>query len=382
MNETKSKFKEIEEEKDEELDDLKEPFVPKAIDIFVEQFSIYSLISRIKHDEIDLNPEFQRKANLWSQTAMSRLVESILVRFPLPAFYFDASNENRWLVVDGLQRLYSLKRFVVDCEAQYRDNPGDQPLHLRGLEFMKEYEGKIYTKLPHAMQRRINEAHITAYLIKPGTPENVKYSIFYRINTGGIVLNPQEIRNALNQKGVAGPFLKEISETPLFKDIVNVSDKRMQDRELILRHMAFRLYPVENYKPSMKNFLNRTIGELNNRTKEELEQLKAQFMASLELSGYIFGEHVFSKSLVDQESKKSILNRGLFEAITVLFAGLQPAQTEQLLSRKKEFLEDFKKLLMDRTFDSYITVSTADTTAVKERFKRINELIKKHIEIQ
>ncbi|MCI0470746.1 MAG: DUF262 domain-containing protein [Candidatus Aminicenantes bacterium] len=375
MIEETTDFKEIEEEKDEELDDLKEPFAPKAIDIVLEQPSIYSIIARIQNDEIDLNPEFQRKANLWPQTAMSRLIESILVRLPLPAFYFDASKEDKWLVVDGLQRLYTLKRFVVDCEEKYRDNPNDTPLRLTGLEFLKEYEGKTYTDLPPVMKRRMNEAHITAYLIKPGTPEYIKYSIFYRINTGGLVLNAQEIRNALNQKGQAGPYLKEISETLSFKRIVNVSDKRMQDRELILRHIAYRLFPVENYKPSMKKFLNQAMTELNNQPKEKVDRLKTDFLAALELAHDIFGQHVFSKSLVDLR-KKPILNRGLFEVLTVLFAGMSEEEKKLLLLKKNEFLNDFKRLLEDRTFDSYITASTADTTAVKERFKRIHELIK------
>lgn len=382
MIEDKIDFKEIEDEKDSEIDDLREPFDPKAIDIVVEQISIYAITERIKHKEIDLNPEFQRKANLWSQTTMNRLIESILVRFPLPAFYFDASNANRWLVVDGLQRLYSLKRFIVDCEEQFRDDPGDPPLRLRGLEFLKDYEGKIYSELPHAMQRRMLEAHITAYLIKPGTPENVKYSIFYRINTGGLILNAQEIRNALNQKGPAGYYLKEISESPLFKNIVNVSDRRMQDRELVLRHMAYRLNSVENYKPSMRNFLNQAMNELNNQPEEKLSQLKNDFLASLELANGIFDEHVFSKSLVDSPWKKPTLNRGLFEVLTVLFAAMPVEAKRLLLLKKNEFLEDFKELLRDRTFDGYITASTADTTAVKERFKRIHELIRKYTEIK
>lgn len=373
-------FKEIDEEIDEDVDDLREPFDPKAIDIVIEQHSIYSIISRIKHNEIDLNPEFQRKGNLWPQTSMSRLIESILVRFPLPAFYFDASDDDHWLVVDGLQRLFSLKRFVVDCE-ENGDSPDITPLRLKGLEFLKEYNGKTFDELPHNMKRRLHEAHITAYLIKPGTPENVKYSIFYRINTGGLILNAQEIRHALNQKGYAVSYLKEISETPQFKDVVNVSDKRMKDRELILRHMAFRLQSYNEYKPSMKSFLNEAIMKLNSQPKEKLNRFKDDFVRSLELSKEIFGKHVFSKSIVGDEylSRKPILNRGLFETLTVFFSGLLPQEQNRLISNKTIFLECFKELLSNREFDSFISASTADTNSVKERFKRVKNLIDQHI---
>lgn len=371
-------YKEIDKEEEDIEEDLKEPFDPKKIDTVIEQRSLDSIIERIKHDEIDLNPEFQRQGNLWSPPVMSRLIESVLVRFPLPAFYFDASDDNRWLVVDGLQRLCTFKRFVVDCEEKYRDQPGDQPLILKGLEFLKDYEGMTFDQLPHNMQRRLREAQMTAYFIKPGTPKEVKYSIFYRINTGGLILNAQEIRNALNQDGHAPAYLKKISELPLFKEVVNVSPRRMQDRELILRHLAFRLHPYETYKPSMRSFLNDAMKELNDLPRETFEQLKNEFISSLKTSFQMFDKHVFSKTLLTPQIRPT-LNRGLFEVFTVLVAEMPGEEREKLLSYKKEFLEDFKSLLKDRTFDLYITSSTTGSTPVKERFKEVKKLITRYI---
>lgn len=373
------KYKKIDDEEEDNEEDLKEPFDPRAIDTVIEQRSLDSIIERIKHDEIDLNAEFQREGNLWPPPIMSRLIESVLVRFPLPAFYFDASDDNRWLVVDGLQRLCTFKRFVVDCEEKYRDQPGDQPLKLKGLEFLKDYEGLTFDQLSHNMQRRFREAQITAYFIKPGTPKEVKYSIFYRINTGGLVLNAQEIRNALNQDGHAPGYLNEISKLPLFKEVVNVSPRRMQDRELILRHLAFRLHPHENYRPSMKSFLNNAMKELNDLPGEKLEYLKNEFISSLETSYQLFGKHVFSKTLITPDVNPT-LNRGLFEVFTVLTAEIPGGEREKLLSYKKEFLEDFKALLQDRTFDRYITSSTTGSTPVKKRFREVKELISRYIQ--
>jgi hypothetical protein len=366
-------YKEIEEEENDSEDDLKEPFNPKDIDIVIEQRSLDSIIARIKHDEIDLNPEFQREGNLWSESVMSRLIESVLVRFPLPAFYFDASDDERWLVVDGLQRLYTFKRFVVECETEPGEEKDKKPLKLKGLEFLTDYEGKTFAELPHNMQRRLREAQITAYFIKPGTPREVKYSIFHRINTGGLILNAQEIRNALNQEGHAARYLKEVSALPIFKGVVNISPRRMQDRELILRHMAFRLHPYQGYKPSMKKFLNDAMEELNKRSREELDQLKTGFVSALELSRDLFGKRAFSKSLVNPKS--SALNRGLFEVFTVLTADMPAEDKERLLNCKEEFLEAFKILLRETDFDSYITSATAGRKAVLERFNKAGELI-------
>lgn len=373
-------FKEVEQDGEDELEYIKEPFNPQSIDIVVEQRSIDSIIARIAHNEIDMNPEFQRKGNLWNEGAMSRLIESILVRFPLPAFYFDASDDDKWLVVDGLQRLYTLKRFVVDCE-----NPsGDLPLRLKNLEFLKDFEGKIFTDLPHTMKRRIRESHIMAYLIKPGTPEEVKYSIFYRINTGGLILNQQEIRHALNQKGIAVKYLAEIADCLLFKDIVNISNQRMQDRELVLRHLAFRLKSYREYKPTMKNFLNQAMKTINAQAPQKLEQLKSEFLISLEFAYDIFGQNVFTKSIVseDSKSKKAPLNRSLFEVITVIFASLSSNDRESLLINKKEFIQRFRELLNESDFDNSISSSTADTTAVQIRFGKFTNLVNDIIEVE
>lgn len=364
----KTEFIEIEEEQDESGEDLTEPFNPKDIDIGVEQRSLDSIFARLKHGKIDLNTEFQREGNLWSPSTMSRLIESLMVRFPLPAFYFDAGDDDFWLVIDGLQRLCTFKRFVVDCET-----PGIEPLKLVGLEFLKNYNGLIFSELPYNMQRRIRESQITAYFIKPGTPQEVKYSIFYRINTGGLILNAQEIRHALNQKGYASQFLKSVSEESVFKTIVSISPKRMQDRELILRHMAFRLHPYQVYKPPMKKFLNTAIEELSLQPREELDRWKSQFLSSLKTSEFIFGKHVFSKSIADARQNPT-LNRGLFEVMTVLLAEMPDEQKELLVSQKEKFLEAFKALLNDTDFNSSITSATTESAAVKERFERIKQL--------
>lgn len=351
---------------DSEVVDLKEPFDPKKIDIQVQQTTMDNLIKRLRYDEIDLNPDFQRSANLWKNELKCRLIESLLIKLPIPAFYFDATIDERWQVVDGLQRLTAIKRFVID-----------QDLRLKGLEFLTDLEKKTYGELQRTFTRRIDEAPVTLYLIRPGTPRNVKYSLFYRINTGGLTLNPQEIRHALSQSinnGRASLFLSEIADSGVFKNYVRASNRRMLDKELILRFMAFKLTRFEEYKEPMIKFLNDAMEYLGKLEQEFLTQLKTEFFHAVTLAWELFGEDAFRKSLVRQQTRKMI-NRALFEVVTTVFSGLNEAQRKKLLDNRTVVVDKFKQLLTDEDFYSAITHSTTYSDNVRLRFNRVNELV-------
>lgn len=135
------------------------PFDPSKIRISARLLTVDLILSRIKNKELDLYPSFQRKSDIWSEAAQSRLIESLLIRIPIPALYMDATNEERWLVVDGLQRLTALRRFVLA-----------QDLRLSGLEYLAHLHGKIFSDLDPRLQRRIKETQFTVYVIEEGTP--------------------------------------------------------------------------------------------------------------------------------------------------------------------------------------------------------------------
>ena len=173
------------------MNNTSETFDPLQIRIEPKLQSLDTLVKRMEHGEINLNPDFQRMAGIWNQTRQSLLIESLLVRIPLPAFYMDASDDKNWLVIDGSQRLTTLYNFIIEKDDRKR-------LHLKNLEFLGKQlnlddrnarnRRDTWDDLPRYLQRRILETQITLYLVQPGTPSKVKFSIFKRINTGDVPL--------------------------------------------------------------------------------------------------------------------------------------------------------------------------------------------------
>jgi hypothetical protein len=244
---------------------ITEPFDPTLIRVSSKVSTIDLLVSRLQKGEFNLAPDFQRKGGIWSLGAQGRLVESLLIRIPLPAFYIDASDDDKWVVVDGLQRLTTLKNFIVD-----------KTLRLTDLEFLKALTGKKYDELPRNFQRRIDETQVTLYLIEPGTPQEVKFNIFKRINTGGLPLSAQEIRHALNQ-GQVTRFLKELAESREFlKATTNsIRDDRMGDKEFVLRFLAFSIVPYTEYRSKdFDSFLNDRMADINRMDASQLQRLR------------------------------------------------------------------------------------------------------------
>jgi len=346
-------------------ENLVSPFDPKDIDIAIEQNSLSTIIGMIEDDAIDMNTEFQRSGNLWSISVMSRLIESILLRLPLPVFYFDASDDNQWLIVDGLQRLSTFKRFMIV-----------QDFTLQGLEILTDLNGKTYDQLSHILKRKMARYQVTTYLIKPGTPKRVKYDIFRRINTGGLILTTQEIRHVLNQGNSTG-YLKKWVEDSRFTKIVRLKDHRMQARELILRYLAFSMTPYHAYKgPNFTLFLDDAMEKLASLSNAQLEQFENNLWKALQVCHLLFGEHIFSKSILDGNKMQ---NGALFEVWTVLIGQLTDRDRKRLLSSKSRLIKEFKSLLKnDDDFFKSVSRSSWGKKLVIKRFETIESLIKKY----
>lgn len=355
----------VETEDTSSLAAIEKPFDPRKIDIDAKILTLDLIVKRIKSGEIDLFPDFQRHANLWDQEKQSRLIESILIRIPLPAFYFDGTNDNKWLVVDGLQRLSTIKNFIIDKSSK-----------LNNLEFLTQFQGLHFDELPRDLQRRIDETQITAYIIKPGTPSLVKFNIFKRINTGGLVLQPQEIRHALNQ-GIPAQFVAELASLKEFKEATsNIKEDRMLDRDFVTRFLAFYINDFNNYKPDLDTFMNETMASLNNHTIEFRNKLKENFKKSMLLAKQIFGEHAFRKRYTINDKRRKPLNKALFETWSTAFAKMNDDDRLKLLKNKEKVNKEFINLMNNSdVFVESLTSATGDKKKILIRFSHIENLI-------
>lgn len=351
---------------------MERPFNPAQIDISTKTPTVDLLIKRLKADppEIDLYPDFQRKDDLWDAGKQSRLIESMLIKFPLPAFYFDGTDNNKWLVVDGLQRLSAIRNFIIN-----------KSLTLTGLEFLKKLEGDGFDDLSRTLQRQIEETQVTAYIINPGTPDEVKFNIFRRVNTGGLIMEPQEIRHAMNQ-GIPAIYVKELAKTQEFIQATQgaINPSRMLDREFVTRFVSFYMNDYKNYVPDLDTFMNTSMSEIKKLSENERKKMKQDFQASMLLCKSIFGNWAFRKSDKYPEKRKPI-NKALFEVWSVSLAKLNENQRNQILLKKDILFDKSIKLVKeDSTFFNSITTSTGNKLSVIYRFSSIERIIQETLE--
>lgn len=365
---------EVEQEvTDELLTIMDKPFDPTKINIETKTPSLDTLIKRIECNEIQLNTEsyFQRKDDLWDPVKQSRLIESILIRFPLPAFFFDASNDSNWLVVDGLQRLSSIRNFAVK-----------KSLKLTNLEFLSQLNGKKWDDLDRDLQRIIEESQVVIYKIMPGTPTDVKFNIFKRINTGGLILEPQEIRHALFQ-GKPAEFIAELSKNKSFIKATDgkIKTDRMLDRDFANRFLCFYLLGYQNYQPDLDTYMSKAMANINTKSEVELQKITSDFEESMITCKYIFKNEAFRK-VYGTHKKLPPINKAIFDTLSVQVALISVQQRDLLKDKASIFKKEFKNLLKnDADFFTAVTSSTGDKKRVINRHSKVENLIHETISL-
>lgn len=361
----------------------KEPFDTDSISITPKTVALDTVLRRIKNNTIKLAPDFQR-SYVWNEQRKSQLIESMMLKIPLPMFYVSEDKNGVWEVVDGLQRLTTIKDFILGKDF---DGKG---FKLSGLEFWSElYDSSDYFSLERNSNNikvinNIMETELSFIIINPETPEKVKRNIFKRINTGGMRLSSQEIRNALYQ-GRASKLLKDMVDNNAYKTVVGatVKDDRMAGRELILRFLAFNLFGYINYFGDMDEFLSNTMKAINGERTNgisaieipENDSIIKEFELGLERAHAIFGEHAFRKSLPGDE-RKTPVNKSLFELWLYLLVKAKDSSYKKILYKKNMLLCEYASLLKNNEFMNSISRHGASVQGAKFRKESLLGLLR------
>ena len=347
------------------------PWNPDQIRVSTKQFSLRNVLDYIDDGGLELAPDFQR-AKVWNRTQKSRLIESILLQIPLPAFYFAEDSDGAMRVVDGLQRLSTVHDFVRGSDKE--------AFSLTGLEYLEDQKGKRCKDLPPMWRRRIDKTQIVAHVIDPTTPNGVKYDIFKRINTGGTPLNAQEIRHCMSKNRSRG-FLKGLVSLPEFNQATGgklVNHVRMSDREMALRFCAFWMnHGLRGYRDyrGMEEFLDTANEHIDDPSKVSdamLKEMKEAFRVAMVNCYTVFGEHAFRKWALDNDALKPI-NRPLFEAWSTALSSVAPdfvnQKRDQIVWRARDLMTT------DRQFLDSITSATGTAAHVEYRFAKTQEAV-------
>ena len=339
--------------------------IPADVNISQRPMNVYNLMERLENHEIDLSPEFQRNSNLWSMEQQSRLIESLMLKIPIPTFYFNATDDDKWIVIDGLQRLSAFQNFLVGNEDSNGNYIKEQ---LIGLEYMTDFNGFTFDDLPRQYIRRIKETPIVAYTVEKGTPDTIVYNIFQRINTGGLELKPQEIRQAL-YVGKATELLRRMAENEIFLQATqySIDSNRMADCEYANRFVAFTELDITEYKGNIDDFLRKALRKINQYSEDEIQSIEESFIRVMTYCRDIFGRYAFRK--FNENRRRGPINKALFESWSLVFSQMTDEELNLLVERKQELLErlqckfqDDDYILALRAGDQYSVIRRIDIT--------------------
>ena len=366
---------EIENPENDDEEEKEQPFDAEKIRVDQQMLSVKYMLELMDQNLIELNPGYQRRRVWKDNKKKSLLIESLMLRIPIPAFYFYENEDGKYQVIDGQQRLTTIKEFV------------DGKFRLTGLEYLgKDYNKKRFENLDTKYAQRIYRTQIAVNILDARSPRNVIYDIFRRVNTGGMNLNPQEMRNAICKQEVRDFLIKSTkNKNYLVATRKRVKDDRMDSQELVLRFYAF--YKAYDYEKNILHYdysniaamLDEAIEDLNKMKPEGRDELFQRFDLAMRRSYEAFGEYAFSK--IQREGTKvkrnlDYINKSLFSSFSVLLLNHSYDDINIRMMQPK-ILMSLAEALENHYYANSITIGTGDKRNVYANFEFSREVLDK-----
>ena len=326
-----------------------------SVSSFGADYTVDGLIKRLEKKQIVV-PDFQRRY-VWDIKKASRFIESLILGLPVPGIFLsrdmydngNAVQSQCHVIIDGQQRLLSLYKF-------YKGLFGEKKFRLTGV--CEELNGKSYDELSADDQGRLDDAIIHATIIKQESPDKDNssiYMVFERLNTGGVLLQPQEIR-ACVYHGEFNNLLNELIKTPSWKISFKNENPRMKEQEMILRFFAL-YYRHSEYKKGLKYFLNSFMSDNKNLQLYNKEQLTGLFVNTMDLIASAKKSEAFRRG--------AAVNAAVYDSVMIGVA----VRLQNSPMTVEECREKYDRLMSNPTYVEYTTNSTADEKPLKERIK-------------
>lgn len=324
-------------------------------------FTISTINNLLKEQRIVV-PEFQRKY-VWNRNQASRLIESLIIQCPIPVIYLDQEDDGTLKVIDGNQRLMTIKLYL---EGGFK---------LRGLAAFPDLNGLKFNDLDPRFRSQIENRTLRCITILKETHPQIKFDVFERLNTGAVQLNPQELRHGLYH----GELMDKLDEWGRYEPWQLLSgikdDKRMRGAELILRFLALST-DLEAYEKPLASFLNKWAQK--NRHAHNAENLFDLFKQAVDGTFKIFGNKAF-RILAEDGNPENNFNSAVFDAQMVGFVRSQRSTNDITTGRARQIFDQYRKLQDAAPFRRSISASTSDEPLVRQRIGSFQKLVQQII---
>ena len=323
--------------------------------------SIREICNRIDKGRLDTQAEFQRNY-VWEKKLelKSKLIESVLLKVPIPVVYTAEMNDGKEAVVDGQQRLHTFHNY---CK---KDG-----FALKKLKIREDLNGKQYDQLSESLQEKIDSYPIRIIkILKESNPE-IKFDVFERLNKGSVKLNNQELRNCV-YRGNFNKLLRKLAENKDFLKIQNLysPDARMKDVERILRFFAFVDRGIHNYKSPSKTFLNNYMEGNRNISDEEYFEKTALFKKCVDMCHTVFGDLTARRWMQNYDVKTGSLRTTLNDGILDMhMIGFVEYEKRDIVPHAQIIRDAYIELVCQRNFAETVEIGTYSTQQTKKRME-------------
>ncbi|MCW3493887.1 DUF262 domain-containing protein [Microbacterium sp. SSM24] len=353
------------DELDEDIDDYVDvPVKGRELLTSVLDYNLNTLADLVSSEQIDLSPRYQRR-DRWKPERQSRLIESFFMNVPIPPVFLNEDDYGKYSVIDGKQRLTAIHSFMRGR------------LKLRGLKVYQELNDQTFDDLDPSLRAIIStRANLRATIILRQSDKNVKFEVFRRLNTGGVSLNPQEIRNS-TWPGPLNDLMLDLSEDTRFRRLLGITRpasstlyKEMRDVELVLRYFAFR-DDWATFKGGMAKRLDLFMAENQRPGKARLGGLRDDFLRTLEVVEEGFAERAFRRYNPDSNTWRSPILAALFDAQMFSSMGRDVGLVR---ARKPQLQAGYERLFSDADFRQSIDAATNTPARFRSRIEMMNGL--------